>query len=299
MSFSGLSDLFQGQDEPRKHLASLLTLKAPENAKKYLIERHRAVFFYVNAYGTMLKRWQSYPSISASNVEPVLESDLSDPAFVTELAEKLSFDISRFIDFIEGYAGVAEDIKPVMLHYAMIYLLDFFSRTWLKYGQNMSHGIQMMPQGGRQSILNIKVKILENGIFPRVVDAFYLMYQPSLFSNDDDQGIGYLVNIESGGTTPPELKKLPYCNKPQIRLSELLDLYGKLTSFEHIHITAANKILTGYLILFLMSSISRYKAKEWFAIRNDRNLNSRIELLNHDFVSEWIPELLLQKSIRL
>jgi hypothetical protein len=40
MSFSGLSDLFEGQLDSRKRLAFLLSLKVPEGAKQYLLESH-------------------------------------------------------------------------------------------------------------------------------------------------------------------------------------------------------------------------------------------------------------------
>jgi hypothetical protein len=298
MSFSGLSNLFEGKGS-RRNLAFLLSLKSPESAKGYLLEIHKRVFPNADSYERIAKRWQSYPSASiARSVKPVLESDLANPEFTNKLAEKLSFDISRFTDFIEGYARVAEDIKPVMLHYAMIYLLDFYSRTWLRHGQNMSHGVKMIPQEGRQTVLDAKVKLLENGIFPRAVDAFFVTYQSSLFSNDDNDGVGYYVN-PLGGTMPERFPKLQYCKTPQVKLGELLDFYKRLGHLEQerVHTTVANKILTGYLILFSTSFISRYKAKDWFRIREDRNLGNRIELLNHDFVSDWIPELILQTSL--
>jgi hypothetical protein len=298
MSFSGLSDLFEGRVGSRECLVFLLSLKAPESAREYLYDSHKRVFPYADSYKNASKRWQEYPCSAIKNVKPVLDSDMANLEFTKKIAEKLSFDISRFTDFIDGYARVAEDIKPVMLHYAMNYLLDFFSRTYLKYGQSMSHGVKMMQQEGKETLLEAKVKILENGIFPRAVDAFYATRQSSLFSNDDIAGIGYYTNAW-GETTPARIPKLECCKEPQVTLGELLTYYRTLNSFEHVHITIANKILTGYLILFLVSSISRYRAKDWFMLRQDRDMSNRIELLNYDFVSAWIPELLLQTSLVL
>jgi len=246
----------------------------------------------------MAEKWKSYPTASvAMNVKPVLDNDLSNPEFTGKLAEKLSFDISRFTDYIEGYARVAENIKPVMLHYAMIYLLDFFSRTWLKYGQNMSHGVKMIQQKEEQTVLDARVKILEKGIFPRAVEAFFVMNQSSLFSNDDNDGISHWITAD-GTTYPERFLKLRCSKTPQAKFGDLLDLYKKMRSIEGKYITVANKILTGYLLLFSASSISRYNAKDWFTIQNDRNLSNRIELLNYDFISDWIPELLLQTSLK-
>lgn len=299
MSFSGLSDLFEGRIDSRKLLASLLSLKAPESAEQYLLERHQSVFPHADSYKEMAETWERYSLVSATaNVKPVMHTDLSNPEFTHKLAEKLSFDIARFTDFIDGYAKVAEDIRPVMLHYAVIYLLDFFSRTWLKHGRNMSHGVRMIQQEGQQSVLDAWLKISKRGIFPRAVDAFFVTRQSSLFSNDDHSGVGYLQIPFEDRTIPKRLPKLPWCKEPKVKLGELLDIYKTMRNVEGAHVTAANNILTGDLILFSASFISRYKAEDWFKIREDRNLRNRIELLNHDFVSEWIPELILQMSLR-
>lgn len=295
MSFSGLGDIFQGRIGQRECLAFLLSLKAPESARMYVYERHKQVFGRPNSYEKLVKRWQEYPYATESrNIRPVLANDLENLEFTKNLGETLAFDISRFTDFIDGYVRVAEDIKPVMLHYAINYLLDFFSRTYLKYGQSTSHGVKITPKVGQETVLQTRARILENGIFPRAVDAFYAVDQSSLFSSDDVLGIGHYFNV-SGETTPTRLK-LKCCDKSSVTLNELLIMYRYFNSIKHDLVTVANKILAGYLVLFLVSSLSRYRAEDWFVLRQDRDLSNRIELLNHDFVSQWIPELLLHRS---
>ena len=299
MSFSGLNDIFAGRTDSKECLSFLLSLKAPENAKAYVIEKHKNRWFD-DCYAA--KKWAKYPNADVllpASIKPIYERNLRDKKFVDDLGEKLSFDISRFSELMEGYSVVAEDIKPLMLHYSLIYLLDFFTRTWMKLCQNSSHGLQMPTQPETKDVLNIEVKILNRGIFPRAVDAFYLVNQSSLFSSDEEQGIHYVGNFITGGTTPPRMEKLQYHHIPsrQVSLGTLLVYYKNLTDFKHIYITPANKILTGFIIIFLISSISRYRAKDWFNLRNNRNLINRIELITHNFVSEWIPELLLQKSL--
>jgi hypothetical protein len=121
------------------------------------------------------------------------------------------------------------------------------------------------------------------------------MNQHNLFSNDNTSGIQKNFSITKD-EWEPELEKKCYSREPKISLGELLNIYELLKTDMAI-ITMANKILTGYLILFLISSISRYKAKKWCIITNDRNLSNEIELVNYDFVSKWIPELILQKKI--
>jgi len=289
-----LSDLFDGTIEPSKCVAFLLSLRAPEEAEKYLVGKCKA---FPTGLQYMSERWQSYPTLIAANIKPITEIDINDSNFVKSLGEKLSFDISRFIDFIEGYALVAEDIKPVMLHYSVIYLLDFFSRTWLNYGQNNRHGLSMIPCQMDQTVLDTKVKISENGVFQRSTDAFFVVGQSSLFSKNEEHGIGYLFCAD-GTTYPEKFTKLSYASRPQITLRELFGIYNRLNDTQGVLISAGNKILAGYLILFLVSSISRYRARDWFEVCSDRNLINRVALLCHDFISKWIPELLLQQTVR-
>jgi len=98
LGFSGLSDLFEGRVGSRDCLASLLSLKAPENAREYLYSRHKRVFPRVDSYKDAAKRWQQYPFGGAKKVKPILDSDIADLEFTKETAEKLSFDISSFRD---------------------------------------------------------------------------------------------------------------------------------------------------------------------------------------------------------
>jgi hypothetical protein len=239
----------------------------------------------VSAYERADQRWHEYPNsaiLLPANVKPVSQKDMINQQFLTELSEKLSFDISRFAEFIEGYSLVAPDIKPLMLHYAVIYLLDFFTRTWVKMKQNPSHVLQMLPQPETKNIMELKVNLLDRGVFPRAVDAFYLLHQSSLYSNNAQAGIMYSHNIAKDESIPLRMEKLPYYHKPatQISLGTLLEYYERLTTNDkYAEISMSNKILTGFLTLFLISSISRYRPKEWFSLRNNSNLFNKVELL--------------------
>lgn len=227
---------------------------------------------------------------------PIRKGDLSDSVFMNKQADKLSFDISRFTEFLSGYTKVDADVKPIMLHYAMVYLFDFFTRTWLKYGQNWGHGIQSKPREKGSSVNEYLVEIEENGIFPRAVDAFYFLNQSSLFSPDDDDGIGYIVNVE-GGTISEIIKKMKYSERPKIKLAHLIDVYEKLGKIVG-PVSKSNPILVGYVILFTISSISRYRAEDWFKIRENRNLKNKFDLLQYDFLYKWTHEILMQTILR-
>ena len=55
---------------------------------------------------------------------------------------KLAFDISRFIEFLNAYAIIDKSIKPVVLHYSIIYLFDFISSCFIKSSTNNGrHGL--------------------------------------------------------------------------------------------------------------------------------------------------------------
>ena len=160
------------------------------------------MFFRGARYGDKSKteRWNSYPHVKGTPiVNPVKHAHLSNRVFMDGHADVLSFDVSRFTEFLSGYNQVNEDLKPVMLHYSMIYLFDFFTRTWLKYRSNWGHGITPRPREKGSSVNEYPATIEKKGIFPRAVDAFYFLGESSLYSPDDDDGIGYTVAPSGGG----------------------------------------------------------------------------------------------------
>ena len=291
MSFSDLRDIFSGRLDLNNCVKSILFLKSPSNTKKYLIEVHK------NAFPTVIdfkkERWTKYPCAKCRPVvNPITKRHFKDPVFMEKAANKLSFGISRFTEFLSGYNQVDDNIKPVMLHYSMIYLLDFFSRTWLKYERNWGHGLKQMPsENGSET--DFLVKIESNGIFPRAVDAFYLLDQSSLFSPNESDGIDYLMEDVRNEKI---IKPMKYSEKPVIDLGELLDKYEALTEVRRTK--DSNHILIGYAILFIMSSISRYRAEDWFKIRDNKDMHNKFELLQHDFLYEWIPSILKLTILR-
>jgi len=291
MSFSALRDIFIGRLGADYCVKAVLFLKSPNNVKEYLTGIHKVTF----PDGDINKnqRWAAYaPVVGTPNVIPIKARDLSNLSFMNKQADKLSFDISRFTEFLSGYAKVDEDIKPIMLHYATIYLFDFFSRTWLKYGQNWGHGIKKLISCSN----DFSVKIEKSGIFPRAIDSFYFVDQSSLFSPDDDDGIGYQLNV-NGETVSEMIEKMKYSESPEIRLSHLIDVYEKLDKIVG-SVSKSNLILVGYVILFIVSSISRYRAEDWFKIRENRNLKNKFDLVQYDFLYEWIPEILMQTILK-
>ena len=264
-------------------MKSLLLLKSPSNAKQYLLAIHKRTF--PNGDRRKTEKWREYTNRPTS-VLPIKNLHLTNDEFLSEQANKLSFDISRFIEFLMGYNQVEPDIQPLMLHYSIIYLLDFFSRTWLKYKRNWGHGIKFLSNSD-----NLGVKILgRNGLFQRAVDSFYFMGQSSIFSLDEDEGIRYELNANQEPISP-RIGKLKYSEKPEKKLTELIDISEKLKETKG-GILKSNEILLDYTILFGMSSISRYRAEEWYEIRQDRDLKNKMDLILYNFLYDWIPELL-------
>jgi len=258
--------------------------------KEYLIGVHKVAF----PDGDTIKneKWRAYPR--AFNATPIRERNLSDPKFMNKQTHKLAFDISRFLEFLAGYTRVDDNIKPMMLHYGMIYLFDFFSRTWLKYGRNWGHGIKLKPNANEHFTTQL-YKLQKSGIFPRAVDAFYFLGQSSLFSADDDDGIWNDQTVE--GLISGKIEKIKYSEYAEINFTQLIGIYEKFRRIER-NISKSNPILVGYCILFILSSISRYRAEDWFKIREDRDLKHKIDLLQYDFAYEWTPEILMQTILR-
>jgi hypothetical protein len=291
MSYSGLLELFTGRLNPQECVRVVLSLKSPQRMKKFLIKRHEILFPKGDRY--KIRKWNSYPKIKGtSQIVPVTSKSLLDGDFMTKMANRLSFDISRFTEFLSAYNRVDEDIKPIMFHYALIYIFDFFSRTWLKYGRNQRHGLAIPSDTKRTPVADTEVKIHLNGIFPRAIDAFYIVGQSSLFSSDNKSGISYQRSLK-GGTVSKRIQKLKYCDKPKVSISRLIDIYDSLNRIVG-DVKISNQILVGYLIIFALSSICRYRPEQWFSIQEDRDLRSKLEILQSDYLHEWIPEILLQ-----
>ena len=142
MSFSDLREIWGFRVG---HLEPVFSLKSPKYAKEYLISIHKVAF----PTGDKIKqsKWMNYPlPKSLSQLRPIYDHDLKNSKFTSKTAEKLSFDISIFTEFLSAYNKVDNDIKPIMLHYSLIYLFGFFSRSWLKYGENPAHGLKLVPQ---------------------------------------------------------------------------------------------------------------------------------------------------------
>jgi len=291
VSFSGLRDIFIGRFDANYCVKTVIFLKSSDTAKEYLIGIHKVVF--PDGDANRKEKWRSYPHIKGGpNIVPIKEKDLLNTKFVNKKADKLSFDILRFTEFLSGYAKVDYDLKPIMLHYAMIYLFDFFSRTWLKYGRTGGHGMK----GLKVCPDDFSVRIEKQGVFQRAVDAFYFLGQSSLFSPDDDVGIGYQLNMR-GRTVSEKIEKMKYSKTPRVKLNHLIDIYMRLRKIVG-SVSISNPILVGYAILFIMSSISRYRAEEWFKIRENRKQRNILELLQYDFLYEWIPEIFMQTILR-
>ena len=282
MSFSTLRDIFAGRLDVDSCVRSVLSMKSPSNVKKYLRNVHLAVFYGYDDKKN--ERWKDYPC--GQNVSPILEKDLSDPVFMDKYALRLSFDIARFMEFLEGYTEADFNIKPIMLHYSMIYLMDFFSRTWLKYEKNRGHGLKFSEEGK-----DYIVTIQESGAFPRASDAFYLLYESTLFSADDRGGVGTQKNID-GEILFPKIDKCRYTERPKIRLTDLIAASENLESHRYFSRLDSNRILIEYAILFATSSISRYNAEGWHKIQGETDLRNRLDLVQYNFLYEWIPSIL-------
>lgn len=300
MSSSRLYDIFSGRSGEGHCVRAIMSLESPRNAMNYLKNIHKIFeqeYSYISEDGDQIKNKKKEGYLGHEewpNITPIMKKDLADSEFMEKQSKILSFDISRFIEFLAGYTMVHDDIKPIMLHYCAIYLLDFYSRTWLKYERNRGHGIQLISCETKHS-----VKFWKFGIFPRAVDAFYLSNQSSLFSLDNDSGIGYSLDL-SGRTVYPKIKKIKYSEGNKISLDELIRIYEELIDLEKRKAgnVGSNPILVAYVILFIMSSISRYRSEDWLKILADRNQKNEFDLLQHDLVYDHIPDLLSRTIVK-
>jgi hypothetical protein len=302
MSFSELRDILGARENVNQCVRAIFALKSPQNVADYLVNIQRKAFYFAYDYGPRedktidkykKEKWAQYnfPQ-KGMQLGPLTSEILLDTEELSSISEKLSFNISRFTEFLSCYNKIEADIKPIMLHYAMIYLFDFFSRTWLRYRANNGHGITYSETQGT-SVNDMEIRLGTTGIFPRAVDAFYFLNEQSVFSLDNAKGNGLGNDFTLQNPAFKPMAKTKYYEKPTIKFGQLLENYERMKILrENMQCGKGNPILTGYAILFLVSSVCRYKPREWFKILTDRDLSTKLELLQHDFIYSWIPELL-------
>lgn len=289
-----------------------------KSLKKYLVAHSNSDFRRVNiASIDEIKKYADLKkSFSKEIPELLFFNNLSDED-KTELCERLSFKIKRFTEFMRAFSVVDEDIKPIMLYYSINYFLTFLSDSLLRFSwREPHHGL-----GGKTNLT-----IQKEGAFTRIVDGFFALNKPTLFSPWKEKGI-YAEKRELFGEIEEDINdrihresveelynKYEYIKKPkpQLSLSEIIDT--RFILYEHWNksketyssdkISYENLILVDYLLLFIAGSIARYNPTEWTKIQSAQDehyqkIRYHINAAQANILNEWIPYLISEYVLPL
>lgn len=304
----------------------LLFLQTPMNMEQYLVThsdliRSRKMHIIdndiMNKYAELKKS-----SLKVTEIPELLIFENLNETEKKKLCERLSFKIKRFTEFMRAFSVVDEDIKPIMLYYSINYFLTFLSDVLLRFGERKAHH-------GLSGVMNLTIQ--RNGAFARIVDSFFALEKPTIFSpyreglNEydfmekgiyADEGLDKYGNVKNNFTEHIEeirgmYELYEYTKSPQLSLKELIKirfiLYKHLKKSKEISlckISNENLILVDYLLLFIAGSIARYDPINWRKIQNSSNeeyekIKYHINAAQTNMLNEWIPYLISEHILPL
>lgn len=295
----------------------LLFLQTPMNMEKYLVAYADLIYSRkknivdddeIKKYAELKK---SFPKIK--EIPELLIFNKLNDAEKKKLCERLSFKIKRFTEFMRAFSAVDEDIRPIMLYYSINYFLTFLSDLLLHFSERI-------PHHGLSGITSLTIQ--KEGAFARIVDGFFALNKPTLFSPWKVKGIhasaGLWDEMDIDDDYTRHIKavknlynKYDYTQKPKISLIDLINI--RVILYKHFKLTTAvsnnqisheNMILIDYLVLFIAGSIARYNPIEWRKIQSASNeeyekIRYHINAAQTNMLNEWIPYLISEHILPL
>lgn len=201
----------------------------------------------------------------------ILSSDVLEQQ--PEILEENVALLKNAIELWRTSTKVSDAIAPILYHYSWHCFNSFFAYSFFKWEprHTSSHGIGIKLS---DHLEEISLKISEQGLFRRLVDTWTIIGVPLVFSR-------YLPIVKDDRMefTPNE-RYLPDQNG-NISLRELVEFspqeferslnsekYAELV--KHIFLSSSvhlpNSFLQSYLLLFVASSLARYRPILWHSI---------------------------------
>lgn len=293
----------------------LLFLQTPVNMEKYLVAYSYLIDSRnINIVDNIkLKKYADLKKPFSKEIPELLIYNNLNKKDKKELCERLSFKIKRFTEFMRAFSAVDEDIKPIMLYYSMNYFLTFLSDSLLRFSWHR-------PHHGLSGVTNLKIQ--RNGAFARIVDSFFALNEPTLFSPWNEKGIyasaGLWDDLEMEDDFARHIKsvrdlynKSEYTQNISMSLGDLMTV--RVILYKHFNLTTEgsnnqispeNLILIDYLLLFLAGSIARYNPIEWRNIQGVSNeeyekKRYHINAAQTNMLNEWLPYLISEHILPL
>ena len=235
--------------------------------QKRIIEVYAPYRYFVERYSKRVQR----------KVSPIAEDCLEEHP---EIAEQNVALLKNAMELWRAASRTSDAVAPMLYHYAWHCFNSFFAYTFFRWEPQhcRSHGISISKWS--ENIEDIKIQFRKEkhettrGLFQRLIDTWTLLGAYSGFSSFlpilEGNEIEFIPNNYCllNGTSCLSVKQLLNNNRLDFSNRLSSDLGNKLiyckTPF--ISMQLPNRALTGYLIIFVASSLARYRPILWNSV---------------------------------
>ena len=250
----------------------LFTLSIPYTYEKFLLSINQ--FLPRTWFPLILEKYRNLEDPRRDIPDVILQKKLDSRKWCEDLIfENLTYLRNARV-FCELGSSVSVDIKPILLYYSSTYLFSFFVNSLIIYkNKREHHGIKIKVEG--KDVNKIRIKLLSEGFFPRLVRTLSFLHYTSVFSD-------FIIDFEGkhGEIKEPVLcqnkNEFTICNKNGFLLQDLLNMnpdvyYYKLNELNlkyyvvdmYSKFKNISELLRNYILLFVACSLARYNPLVW------------------------------------
>lgn len=218
-------------------------------------------------YSDVIRR---YSESTKQEIKPLTNEQLDQQP---EIAEQNVALLKNAIELWKTATRVSDAISPILLQYSWHCFNSFFVYSFLDWEprHTKSHGIGILLS---DELMDIRIQIFESGLFKRLVDTLTILGTSLCFSKVAPSFENGRVEFVANASYLPD-------SKNRIELRQLLE-FDPVEYEKNVYATRANELLNvpflansiylpnqllqAYLILFVASSIARYRPVLWHSI---------------------------------
>jgi len=225
----------------------------------------------VEAYAPYVNIVDRYSKTAKRAIGAVTDKYCKEHPKVTEQNVAL---LKNAMELWRTAARTSDAVAPILYHYSWHCFNSFFIYTLFKWEPQHSkgHGVQPVLS---DNLENVKIRILKTGLFRRLIDTWTLLGVPLAFSP-------VLPMFQNGKLNFVRNDVYLLKRSNEVSLKQLLafnpedfenTLYSRDLKDELLHctflinnISLPNMTLKSYLMLFVTSSLARYRPVLWHSI---------------------------------
>jgi hypothetical protein len=242
-------------------------------------------------YANIIKR---YSNVVGHQIQAV--TDARQEKAQSGITEQNVALLRNAMEFWRTAVRVSDSIAPILVHYSWHFFNAFTAYSLFKWHpcHTKSHGITVKLS---DELRDITIQISNHGIFGRLVDTLTIMGIPLAFSRVwptvEKERVKFVPNVEpiSGQNGQISLEQLLEFDSWNFYKKINDTRRGQLISGPYLRTSAFlfNRFVQDYLVLFVASSIARYRPTLWHSIIVGRSREeSDFALRSSEAVSDFV-----------